>query len=326
MKQENKTLRMGTAAVAGAVLLRLLSGNLPGKLIRFFSKPETVAALTFLETGTMYRPPVTEESPTPTEPEATEPAPSVPEQVQFHKSDADLISVNNHKGGSIQASALLEAPLSWELATTEPTVLILHTHATESYTGSWEGKDPYRNLQPDKNMLAIGALIKTRLEQAGIRVIHDQVLHDYPSYNNSYSHARKSTKSYLEQYPSIRLVLDIHRDAVQDSSGKQVQTTVNIGEQTSAQLMAVVGSNGTGLSHADWQTNMALAVKLHVQLEKMYPGITRPISLRAQRFNQDLSSGAMLIEVGSAGNTLEQSLIAADCLADALIALSHGTA
>ena len=86
--------------------------------------------------------------------------------------------------------------------------------------------------------------------------------------------------------------------------------------------MAVVGTNGSGLHHPNWQKNMALALKLHVQLERMYPGITRPISLRSQRFNQDLLPGAMLIEVGAAGNTQAQALQAADCLATAIIALS----
>lgn len=317
MRDREKALKVGLVAVILALCLRL--GDLePPVYLQEWGKP-LMSVLVFAQTG--WAPHYPEE-----ETAATD-APTEPEPARPVFSPEELADLRMMYGGDYrpELDALLCAELTWQLRSAAPTVLILHTHATESYTGSWEGKDPYRNLKADKNMLAIGALIKARLEQAGIQVIHDQVLHDYPSYNNSYSHARKSTKSYLEQYPSIRLVLDIHRDAVQDSSGKQVQTTVNIGEQTSAQLMAVVGSNGTGLSHADWQTNMALAVKLHVQLEKMYPGITRPISLRAQRFNQDLSSGAMLIEVGSAGNTLEQSLIAADCLADALIALSHGT-
>ena len=321
MKQENKSLYIGAAAVAGALLLRLLSGSLPGRLIAFFSKPETVTALTFLETGTMVRLPKPEDQHTPVIPEETHA--DTPQKIpEFSAKDADLISVNNSSGHSIHIPSLLETPLSWDLRTEAPTVLILHTHTTESYTGSWDAHDPYRSLNDAKNMLAIGDLLANKLESAGIRVIHDRTLHDYPSYNGSYNHARKSIQSYLAEYPSIVLVLDIHRDAREDSQGNQIQTTTHINGQASAQLMAVVGTNGTGLTHPNWQSTLALALKLHVVLERLYPGITRPISLRAQRFNQDLATNAMLIEVGTAGNTLPQALTAADCLANAILTLS----
>ena len=77
--------------------------------------------------------------------------------------------------------------------------------------------------------------------------------------------------------------------------------------------------------HPKWQENMSLAVKLHAQLEKTCPGICRPISLRSQRFNQDLSTGALSIEVGAAGNTRQEALGGAEILAQAIIALSRGT-
>jgi len=322
MKQENKSLYIGAAAVAGAILLRLFSGNLPGRLIAFFSKPETVTALTFLETGTLVRLPQPENTPFPTVPEENLPVTLPEEDPQFCKEDAELVTVNNHSGCAIQIPQLLETPLAWNLTADEPTVLIMHTHTTESYA---DCSDSYRSLEEENNMLAIGQYIQQNLEKAGIGVIHDRSLHDYPSYNGSYNHARKSIQEYLKEYPSICLVLDIHRDAMEDSQGNQIQTCVTVNAQESAQLMAVVGTNGSGLHHPNWQKNMALALKLHVQLERMYPGITRPISLRSQRFNQDLLPGAMLIEVGAAGNTQAQALQAALCLSNAIISLAGGT-
>ena len=119
------------------------------------------------------------------------------------------------------------------------------------------------------------------------------------------------------------MVLDIHRDSVENKDGKQVRMTVKAGKETSAQLMLVVGTD-VNLKHPDWPENMALAVKLHAQLEKNTPGICRPISFRKQRFNQDLSGGALIVEVGSAGNTRQEALLAGRLLAEAILDISYG--
>ena len=129
----------------------------------------------------------------------------------------------------------------------------------------------------------------------------------------------------MQEYPSLVMVLDIHRDSVENSDGNQVRYTVETDKGTSAKLMMVVGTDANGLKHPNWPENMALAVKLHARLEKVNPGICRPISFRSQRFNQDLSAGAMLIEVGSAGNTHEEALLAAKILGQAILDISQGT-
>ena len=172
-------------------------------------------------------------------------------------------------------------------------------------------------------MLSIGDRVAQILEAAGISVIHDRTLHDYPSYNGSYLDAREAMESYLAQYPSIRLVLDLHRDAAEDGDG-QMDTSAQVNGAESAQVMLVVGTDEGGLEHPQWQDNLSLALKLGVQLERLYPGICRPISLRTERFNQDLSAGALLIEVGAAGNTHAEALTAAEALAQAIAALAQG--
>ena len=146
-------------------------------------------------------------------------------------------------------------------------------------------------------MLCIGDAVANILRSHGIGVLHDRQVNDYPSYNGSYTRARETMAEYLNQYPSIQLVLDLHRDA-SDNGGNQLKTLAQVDGEPSAQLMLVVGTN-----YDAWQENLALAAKLHAQLERENPGIMRPISFRSQRFNQDLSPGALLIEVGAAGNT-----------------------
>lgn len=336
MDLEKWCLRVGTAAVICAILLRLSSGGLLGTVVEALSSPEAMSVMLYLETGRIVRPAqpqLPEEDPKATVPELPqeithENAPQEPVQAVFAEADAALVEVNSVCGYDTDLPALLRQPLSWDLTQTEPTVLILHTHGTESYTKTedYQESSSYRTLDADYNMVSIGAELARTLEEGGIQVVHDTTMHDSPSYSSSYSNARKSIRAYLEEYPSIQMVLDIHRDSVENSSGKQMRFTAQADGETTAQLMMVVGTDANGLSHPDWPENMSLAVKLHAQLEKNCPGICRPISFRSQRFNQDLSTGAMLIEVGSAGNTRAEALLAARLLGQAILELSQGTA
>ena len=173
-------------------------------------------------------------------------------------------------------------------------------------------------------MISIGDRVAELLTAAGIGVIHDRQLHDYPSYNGSYIHARASTEEILQANPSIRLVLDLHRDAL-EKNGSQLRTLAQAEGKRSAQLMLVVGTNVSRQAHKNWEDNLSLALKLHIQLERLYPGIMRPVNLRSERFNQDLSSGALLIEMGAAGNTWAEALTAAEALAAGVIALAEGS-
>ena len=180
------------------------------------------------------------------------------------------------------------------------------------------------DLDAEHNMLCIGDRVVEVLAQYGITALHDRSLHDYPDYNSAYENARKQAQKYLAAYPSIQLILDLHRDALEDQ-GTQLPTAATVGGQACAQLMLVSGTNAGGLSHEGWEENLSLALKLHAQLEQASPGIMRPISLRSQRFNQDLLPGALLVEVGSAGNTRQEALLAAEQLALAIAALARGT-
>ena len=335
MELEQKTLRVGALAVACAIVCRLLAGGLPDRILEFFSRPETVAFILYLETGRVVKPAEVSlfvESPLPTEesvlatlPPATLPAKPVQSPAVFFPEDADTVTVGNIAGYNVDIDALLRKPLSWDLKTGEPTVLILHSHGSECYTEQALAAENYRTEDPRYNVVSVGAELKQLLEAAGIGVIHDTALHDQPSYNSAYGNAREATEAALARYPSIRLILDIHRDAAEDAGGRQIEKTVSVAGEDVAQLMLVVGTDAGGLTHPNWEENMALAVKLHAQLEKTVSGICRPISFRTQRFNQDLSPGALIVEVGAAGNTRQEALRAIKHLAQAVIDLAKGT-
>lgn len=341
MKLEDKSLRIGAIVLVCAVLLRLFGGGIGQRVVKALSSPNLISLLLYLETGHTVKAgsaelPLQTTAPTqqtqstlpeetipPTEPSLPEP----PAQTVFSPNDASLIRVNNTCGLDADVPAFLQTPLQWDLTGSQPTVLILHSHATESYTKTEKYKEnaPYRTLNKKYNMVSVGDQIAEILKENGIAVIHDRTLHDQPSYSDSYVNTREAAKKYLEKYPSIQLVLDIHRDSAEDASGNQIGYTVSSKKGDAAQLMLVVGSDAGGLRHPDWQSNMALAVKLHARLEQLCSGICRPISFCSQRFNQDLSPGAILIEVGAAGNTRQEALIAADYLAQSICDLAYGS-
>ena len=303
--------RVGAIVVIGALLLRLGGSSLPQQFVNVMAQPKVTELILFLETG--YR--VTDSKIREFH-EAESAPPVLKTPLVFSQEDAQLISLHSSASGTADIPALLLEPLQWDLYEKEPAVLILHTHTTESYTGNYKKEGAYRTLDEENNMLRVGQALSDALTRAGIGVIHDEVLHDDPSYNGSYAHAREYIGDYLERYPSICLVIDLHRDAVSDGWGNQLAYT----KDDTAQLMLVVGTN-----HENWTENMALAVKLQARLEQENPGICRSMALRGQRFNQDLCPGALLIEVGAAGNTLEQALNAVEPLSQAIIDLAVGT-
>ena len=315
---EQKALQVGAAVLALALLLRL-AGTWEG------GKEELGRTLLFLSSGRL----VTETIPAQTEPsedpirEAVVPEeePVIP---VFGESQEPLVQVS--AAWEVDTLALLREPLRWELRADVPTVLILHSHGTESYEkeGSYTETSPYRTLDTGYNMVSVGDRVAELLEAGGIRVIHDRTLHDYPSYNSAYGNARQAIGDTLAENPGICLVLDLHRDAAEDASGNQKVSTVTIDGESTANLMLVMGSDKGSLSYPHWEKNLSLAVKLQAQLEQMYPGLCKPIKLGTNRYNQDLSTGALLVEVGTAGNTHTQALAAAEYLAEGILALANG--
>lgn len=336
MDHQQWSLRFGASVIICALLLRLTAAGFFQPMAEFLAKPNIASFLIYLETGRFVRFSQSSEVLEVFAYESAIPdfalqlAAARPEEIvppTFAASDAQSVGIKNSAGKKYDAAALLTRPLEWDLCAKEPTVLILHTHATESYTRSagedYKETSAFRTLNEAYNMVSVGDYLAELLQAGGISVLHDRQLHDYPSYNGSYNHARKSMEGYLKEYPSICLVLDLHRDASGDLNS-QMRTQATVKGKPSAQIMFVVGTNASGLKHPHWEENLALALKMQVQMERTAPGICRKLNLRAQRFNQDESPGALLVEVGAAGNTHEEALTAVEVLAQAILSLAKG--
>ena len=334
MTDQKRSLRVGIAAMLCALVFRFFTPQTVSRFLDFLTKPETVAFLIYAETGHkavfseegQVLPETIVDADLPFLPES--PGPELPQWVIPAFGEDSPVQMYYGCSYRPELTPLLQQPLTWDLRADHPTVLIYHTHTTESYEkGSldYEETAPYRTLNADYNITAVGDRVTELLEAQGIHVIHDREVHDYPDFNSAYLHSRLAVKQILKEQPGLLLLLDLHRDAMEDPEGRQIKTAANAGGSTSAQLMIVVGTNSR-LPHRGWPQNLSLGLKLHAQLETETPGIARPLCLRPQRFNQDLSPGALLIEIGSAGNSLREALLAGEQLAKAIIAISRGTA
>lgn len=320
MDELTKARRVGAWAVACAVILRLFAAGVPMAVY-------SLVAAKLAEKETEH--PARSESYDWFEflPESAPPElPKVPQLPRFTGEEG--VALTDSVKAKPDVPALLAQPLEWKLCSAEPTVLILHTHATESYRK--QGEDyretvAYRTRDEDFNMLSIGDRVAQVLEAGGVHVVHDRTLHDDPDYNTAYSHARKGIRAILAEHPSICLILDIHRDALEDKKGNQLPVRVQLGEASAAQLMLVMGTGNAGANNPYYQDNLALGLKLSAVLEQQNPGLTRPVSLRSQRFNQDLQANTLLVEIGAAGNTHAEALLTAQKLAEAILYLKDGT-
>lgn len=216
--------------------------------------------------------------------------------------------------GSVTAKA---PPLSQD----GPQILIIHTHGSEAYTPTadapYEASDPYRTTDCTKNIVKVGAEMATVFRAHGFKVLHDTNLYDYPSYNGAYERSKKAVEQWLAEYPSISIVLDVHRDALSAEDGTPYRLiTTEVGKQA-AQVMLVVGTNGGGSSHSRWKENLSFALFLQQKLEKGFDALARPIVLRSASFNQQLCvPGYLLVEVGGHGNTLADAIEGARFWAD----------
>lgn len=205
--------------------------------------------------------------------------------------------------------------------TDEPLVLLYHTHTTESFEPfvreNYDSSFNYRTTDCTKNVVMVGDAIQAELEAQGIGVIHATEIHDYPSYNGSYSRSRETVTALMEKYPSIKVVLDIHRDAI-GGENCAYQPYITVDGKEAAQIMIISGCDDGTLGMPDYMQNFHFACSLQKQLEADNSGFTRPVLFDYRHYNQDLTNGSLLIEVGSHGNTLEQVQYAGQLLGRSL--------
>ena len=199
--------------------------------------------------------------------------------------------------------------LDTELDINKNNILIFHTHTCESYTPTeqynYQQTGNFRTTDLNFSVARVGDELANYLMGYGFNVIHDKTYHDYPAYTGSYTRSKATVEGILQSNPTD-IIIDLHRDAI--GSKSDYDPSVKIGEETAAQLMFVIGTNGGGLYHPNWQENLKFAIEIQEKANEMYPGLFKTMIVRNSRYNQHLGKAACIIEVGATGNTLEQCM------------------
>ena len=267
-----------------------------------------------------------EPSPAPEEPE---PTPEILVSVLSSEPAQEILEttipggqlLKNETAYEIDPARILADGPGLSLPAEGPQILIIHTHGSEAYTPAgldrYDASDSNRTQDPRYSVIRVGDELAKLLEGQGLRVLHDREIYDYPSYTGSYSRSGEAVERTLERYPEIAMVIDLHRDAL--GSDDVVYKTMAEEEGTVAsQVMLLVGSDESGLEHPNWRSNLALALYLQNAAVSVHPTLMRPVSLVPQRYNQQLTSGSLILEVGSSGNTLQEALSAIRLFAEAV--------
>lgn len=229
--------------------------------------------------------------------------------------------VKNDTGLELDIGPLVSAGTSVSLSKDGPQILIVHTHGSEAYTPdetyNYSPSDNFRTEDTRYSVIRVGDEMTSCLESYGLRVIHDRDIYDSPSYTGSYAKSGDAVAKYLKEYPSISVVLDVHRDAI--GSGDTVYKTVaEANGEPCSQVMMLVGTGENGLPHPNWKENLKFALYLQSAVINKYATLQRPVALEKERYNQQLCTGAIIVEVGSSGNTLTEALNAVRLFADAI--------
>lgn len=242
---------------------------------------------------------------------------------------------------SLDEDEILTYLPQYKYSENEPLVLVLHTHATESYFTHEQGVRLYysdstttidgyydenkvqtRTEDREKNVVSVGHAFCEVLIKHGIPTIHCTELFDLEDYNTAYSKSARAIEKYLEEYPSIKLVIDIHRDSLIFENKAKVKTVAADTNKKSAQVMIVAGSDAGGSVYPSWKRNLALDLKIKEVMDNKYPSLSRPIFFRGARYNQHLAYSSFLLEIGTCANTIEEAVAAAglsaECVAEVI--------
>ncbi len=231
------------------------------------------------------------------------------------------LDINNATEYSVDLDAMCAEELSFDTNTDEPQVLVVHTHTTECYDGDQMSGETERNTDETRNVIAVGNAICAVLEENGIKTVHDTTYHDYPSYQGAYTRALGTIENQLKSNQSIKIVLDVHRDAFIYPDGSKLRVACEQNGIATAQVMIVAGTDSMGLWHDNWRENLKFAAHIQNAAEIMYPGLMRPVNLRTERFNEHMTMGSLILEVGSNGNTLAEATEGGRCVARAIAAV-----
>ena len=239
------------------------------------------------------------------------------------------IFVNNQTSFPIDIPELLEQESHFTFNPYNTTVLIVHTHGTESYTEegetTYDPNDSNHSGTVDDGVIKVGQVLCDTLNAAGIKTIHNTTIHDAEDFSKAYTNTLATIEDELEEWPNVKVVIDVHRDSMQTEDGIKYKPVTTVDGQTAAQVMLIVGTNEGGLKHKDWKQNMSFALKLQYEMISKTKDIARPIQLVPQRYNQHMTGGSLILEVGTAGNTLDEACLSAKLAGEALAKVIKST-
>lgn len=221
----------------------------------------------------------------------------------------------------LNAKKLLAYDLTVDRQADGPVILIYHTHSQEGY------KDSVAN-DPSTTVVGLGDYLTELLEDKGFSVLHDTGSYDVPERDRAYSVAAPSIEAILKENPSIQVVIDLHRDGVNEDV--HLVTEQN-GKQT-AKIMFFNGlSHTTALGDIPYlknpyiEDNLAFSLQMQIAAAEYYPDLTRRIYLKGYRFNMHFCPKSLLVEVGAQTNTVEEAMNAMEPLAELLDKVLSGS-
>ena len=240
-------------------------------------------------------------------------------------SSYDSVWVQNRtKNHSVDIKAELSKKVDFKIEKNDkPQVLIVHTHTTEAFEASplpyYDKTKNSRTRDYSKNIAAVGEAITSALNAKGIKTVQDKTIHDDPSYTGAYDRSKVTIQNMIKKYPSIKVVIDVHRDAITRDNGTKIKPVVTINGKKAAQIMIVTGCDDDGtLGFPDWEMNLRFAVRLQQTTEKMYPMFARPVSFAVKKYNMNINHGSLLVEFGSEANTLDEAIYSGQLFANSL--------
>ncbi len=232
---------------------------------------------------------------------------------------------NSNKNHSIDIKAELQKQPAVKIKTDgSPQVLIYHTHTTEAFLtkelSAYPKDGQTRSRDNSRNVVMVGNAVEAQLRAAGIGVVHDLTVHDYPAYNGSYNRSAQTIAKNLQKYPGIQVTLDIHRDAMTTSAGVRLKPTVKVNGKKAAQIMILSGCDDDGtLGFPNWEYNLRLAVRFQKSLSDLFPGLARPLNFGPTKYNGNLTKGSLLVEVGTEVSTLDEAIYSGELLGKAIV-------
>ena len=252
-----------------------------------------------------------------------------PKNYSGQKTKVPKLLINNQTSYTVDLNDYIEKkyPIEpFDPQIKDPVVLILDTHSTESYVedGTEYYAPPFtaeRTTDTNKNVVLVATELRKKLEEYGIPVVQSTKLHDAVSYIASYARSLETMNEYLAKYPSVKYIIDLHRDSIIADTGEKFKPAIKINGRDSAQVMLVIGTDDGGAYHPNWRDNLTFAAYLEKNMNDKYPMLARPINLRDARFNEHVTKGSVILEVGSCGNTFSEALYAADLVGECLAEL-----